>query len=52
LLEDVGVKQSILADGDIRRRANRLLAAVGGLEPPTADQLLHSAAWASDPSRN
>ncbi len=52
LLDDVSFKQSILADGDIRRRVNRLLKALNCLETPLAEQFLHGTAGPADPSTN
>ena len=52
LLDDVNLKQSILADGDIRGRVNRLLSALNSLDLPTADPILHDAAGLADPTRN
>jgi len=52
LLDDVSLKQSILADGDIRRRVNRLLKALNCLEMPLAEQFLHGTAGPADPSTN
>jgi hypothetical protein len=52
LLEDVSLKQSVLADGDVRRRVNRLLCALNQLERPLVDQILHDSAALVDPTRN
>jgi Lon protease-like protein len=52
LLEDVMLKQSILANGDIRARVNRLLSALAALESPIIDQLLHDKAGLTDPDEN
>jgi Lon protease-like protein len=52
LLDDVLLKQSILADGDICRRVNRLLGALSSLESPMVEQLLHNPAGMADPTRN
>ena len=52
LLEDIDLKQSILADGDIRRRVNRLISALGCLERPVVDQILQDAAGLTDATRN
>jgi uncharacterized protein len=52
LLDDIALKQSMLADGDIRRRVNRLISALSCLKLPVADQILQDAAGLSDPTRN
>jgi Lon protease-like protein len=52
LLDDVNLKQSILADGDIRRRVNRLLAALHGPDLPMSEPILDDVAGPLDPSRN
>ncbi len=51
LMDDVQLKQSLLADGDVRRRVQRLLAALGSLETLLAQQASSDAAT-SDPLRN
>ena len=52
LVEDLALKQSILADGDIRRRVNRLISAVSCSELSAVDQLLQDTAGSTDPTRN
>jgi Lon protease-like protein len=48
LLDDVPLKQSLLADGDVRRRIARTIEAVAGLHPPVASSYLR----VSNPSTN
>jgi uncharacterized protein len=52
LLDDVSLKQSILADRDVRGRVNRLLGALNNLERPMVDQILHDSSALADPTRN
>jgi Lon protease-like protein len=52
LLDDIALKQSILGDGDIRRRVNRLISALSCSELAAVDQSLQDTAGSSDPSRN
>jgi Lon protease-like protein len=52
VVDDLGLKQSLLAEGDIRARVNRLLAALNSLESPMMDQLLQASLEAVDPLSN
>jgi Lon protease-like protein len=52
VIDNLALKQSLLTDGDIRRRVNQLLSALNSLESPVMDQFLQESVEAADPMRN
>ena len=52
VIDNLALKQSLLADGDIRRRVNQLLSALNSLESPVIDQFMQESAEVVDPMSN